>query len=168
MIDTKITSQDLETLIEAMGDWESTGNHEFHIMNAVKNAILPAEENESYEFVKQVKDHFAKREKQIKADRSVRQEKAIFLKAKLMWHKSQGGIQQIFEDARQPVAQPLSASEEEAMLFPGLETTETKPQNVDMSSAAAKLKLAERFIEECGIRTHYEKFLADEQTSVAE
>lgn len=146
-LDSRLTKEDLDVLIEAMGDWETIGNQEFHAMNMVKSAVLPPEEDPSYEFVKQLKEHFQQREKDIRDARSVRQEKAILVKCKLMLNKSDMGIEQLFADARMPIKE--------------FSTPATSATLQGLHPDTAKLRLAEQFIEECSITSHYQKFLKD-------
>lgn len=111
-LDSELTDADLEKLIEAVGEWESTGNQEYHFMNAVKNSIMPPEDSEAFEFVKMVKEHFKKREKDIQKARMLRQESATFLKAKLMLMRQDRSITGLFEGSSKPVEEPAEAEAE--------------------------------------------------------
>lgn len=139
-LSSALSREDIETLIEAMDDWEMFGNQEFHMMSAVKNVPLPSEENEEqYEFIKKVKDYYKQREKEIKQTRAIRQEKAIFTKAKLMLIRQDIGIGQLFEPS-------------------------TSPDNIPNGNAVdnVKLALAEYFIKDMGVWKHYVDFLVNE------
>lgn len=137
-LNSALSKEDLNTLIEAMDDWELFGNSEFHMMSAVKNAPLPPEDQEEqYEFVKRIKDHYKRREKEIKDTRAIRQEKAIFTKAKLMLIRQDIGIGKLFE--------PTTTTEGEVS-----------------SESPSKLALAEFFIKDMGVWQHYVKFLQGE------
>lgn len=149
-----LDKNDLETLVEAMNDWETIGNHEFHVMNLVKNVPIPPDDHDSHEFIVNIKDHFKQREKDIKATRAVREEKAVLLKAKLMLIKRDMGINQLFENASAPVEEDTA---EEVVAQPKAKKP-TKEQ-------VAGLELAEAFIKDLGVWTHYEKFLAEHKNS---
>lgn len=136
-LDSKLEPEDLDTLLEAMEGWESNNNHEFHVMNAVKSIPVPPEGDEAYEPVRMIKEHYRKREKEIKDNRSIRQEKAVFLKAKLMLIKQDGGIAQLYAEATKPVAQ------------------------TGVSSDKADLHAAESFIDDLKVWKFYDKFRTD-------
>jgi hypothetical protein len=148
MLDKKFTRQDVETLIEAMGDWEMVGNHEYHVLTMIKNAPMPPENHEAFEAMAQIKDYFQNREKDILASRSVRQEKAIFLKAKLLMLRQDVDAGQFIEMAinSTPAATP-----------------ETAP--VNQTLAQEKLEQAEYFIKDLGVWDHFQKFLTERKTS---
>lgn len=143
VLETKFTKDDLETLIEAMGDWESIGNHEFHIMNAIKNMPMPPEDHEAFEHVVHIKKWYEDRSKEIKTQRRVRQEKAIFLKAKLMLLRQDMTIDQLFE---------ITTTNEDSapQSDPGMMT---------------KLELAEFYLKDLGVWDQYQKFLEEKQTA---
>jgi hypothetical protein len=157
---SKFTREDIETLIEATGDWETLGNHEFHVMSMFKGAPMPPEDHEAFEVMQQIKDHFRKREKEILASRAVRQEKAVFLKAKLMMARKDLGISQLFDlaaatDANSPMpVKEVPKSEEDA------EAPVAKAPKAP-ANAAQKLADAEFFIKDLGVWGHYEKFLKE-------
>lgn len=108
-LDSKLSAADIQLLIDAIGDWEMNNNHDYHIMQAVKNAIVPDEhENEEqYAFVMQIKNHFKNREREINDKRALRQEQAIILKAKLMLLKNELGIDQLFDNANAKTTEPI-------------------------------------------------------------
>jgi hypothetical protein len=160
---SKFTREDIETLIEAMGDWEALGNHEFHIMSMIKSAPMPPEEHEAFEAWSQIKEHFRNRERDIMASRAVRQEKAVFVKAKLMMVRRDLGIETLFDmasnaDAASPAPQPKPIPQfDNEGWFP----KKTKAVSEDEEGFKAKLELAEFFIRDLGVQNHYEKFLAE-------
>jgi hypothetical protein len=151
-LSSSLDRADIETLIEAMGDWEAIGNHEFHVLNMVKNAPIPPEDHEAHEFITNIKSHFKEREKDIKATREVRQEKAIFTKAKLALIKKDLGINELFDNA---------AAECEAEQRAGPVKKMTKQEK-------NALALAEEFIKDLGVQSHYEKFLAEKKAEAKE
>lgn len=164
---SSFTRDDLETLIESMDFWESMGNQEFHLMNMIKNAPLPPEDHEAYEAMTQIKDHFRSRERDIEATRVTRQEKAVFLKAKLMLVRRDLSINQLFEMATEASPEVTSSPVENA---PETETvpvidSEDEVVTVPVTSAESSLKssveLAEFFIKDLGVWEHYQKFLKD-------
>lgn len=150
-LSSKFNRDDIETLLEAMSDWESLGNHEWHLMNMVKNTPMPPEDHEAFEMVSAIKEHFYKREKDINDSRVTRQEKAVLLKAKLMLVRRDMAVNQLFEMATETTA-PVPAQTE----------IQTTPVPV-MDDAAAKLAKAEYFIRDMGVWGYYEKFLAEQQ-----
>jgi hypothetical protein len=139
---SSFSQDDIATLIDAMSDWESVGNEEYHIMQVVKAHPLPDNEHESYEFIRQMKEHFKQREKDLKRERNIRQEKAILVKAKLVLLRQEGGISKLFEVA----AEEAEDKKEEPTL--------TKAQQ-------NRLELAEFFINDLGVWKMYQKFLED-------
>lgn len=145
-LDSALTPEDLQTLIEAMNDWETIGNSEYMVMNHVKSMPMPPEDHEAFEYIKQVKEMFAQREKDIKTTRELRMEKAIFVKAKLMLAKRDQGISKLFAEASNPVI-------------------ETTPQSQPLKEMTAedktKLELAEYFIRDLGVWKNYCKFLEE-------
>jgi hypothetical protein len=156
----KFTRDDIETLIEAMGDWEMLGNHEFHVMSMIKNAPMPPEDHEAYEALAQIKEHFQNRERDIMASRAVRQEKAVFLKAKLMLVRSDLGITALFDMTSNTDANsPMPKKEEAKPVEPRVKRS--KSESSDQVDYKAKLEMAEFFIKDLGVQSHYEKFLAE-------
>lgn len=141
---SKFSMYDIETLIEAMGDWEMVGNHDFHVLNMIKNAPMPPEDHEAYEVMSQIKEVFRVREKDILASRSLRQEKAIFLKAKLLMVRSKLTSGQLFD---------MSENVEVSKL----------PKNTDVAN---RLEQAEFFIKDLGVWDHFQKFLKESSSKV--
>jgi hypothetical protein len=60
---------------------------------------MPPEDHESYDVMMQVKDSFKQKEKEIVKSRDMRQEKSVFLKAKLMLVRRDLAIHQAFDMA---------------------------------------------------------------------
>lgn len=149
---SSFSRDDIETLIDAMTDWESIGNHEYHVMQMVKGHPLPEQDDDSFEFVKKIKEHFRKREKEIKSERMLRQEKAILVKAKLVLLRQEGGINKLFEVAAE-------AAEEAA---PQEEPSSSEGRVTKLSAVQQnRLELAEFYIKDLGVWDMYQKFLVD-------
>ena len=145
-LSSKFSRDDIDVLIDAMGDWESIGNHEYNVMHMVKNYPMPDRDEESYDFVKNIKEHFRKREKEIKNERSVRQERAILVKAKLVLLRQEAGINQLLDVA-------IRNDEEPAPKEASSVTLTEADQN--------RLELAEFYIKDLGVWDMYQKFLVD-------
>lgn len=150
-LNSKFTKQDIETLLEAVDDWEITGNHEYHILNMIKNAPMPPENHEAFESMLQIKNYFQNKEKDILASRSVRQEKSIFLKAKLMMARNDLGINELFEMSKEDIKSN------------DLKQIENSSKQDD---AKKQLSYAEYFIKDLGVWDHFQKFLADKKNSI--
>lgn len=151
-LSSKFSRVDIETLLEAMGDWEALGNQEWHLMNMVKNTPMPPEDHEAHEMVVAIKDHFFKREKDINDSRVTRQERAVLLKAKLIMVRRDMGINQLFEMAAEETPADVAVPADGASV-----------PAVPADSAAAKLERAEYFIRDLGVWSHYEKFLSEQK-----
>lgn len=162
ILESRFSREDLETLIEAMGDWESLGNHEFHVLQMVKNIPLPPEDHEAYEFIGKLKEHFRNRERSINDSRLTRQEKAVFLKAKLMMARKDLGINQLFDMAAEAAA---SEPYEAETVPPEMGVSAAPAKAEKKSEAAARLEAAEFFIKDLGVWDHYQTFLADRKNS---
>ena len=147
---SKFSIYDIETLIEAMGDWEMVGNHDFHVLNMIKNAPLPPEDHEAYEVMIQIKDAFRIREKDILASRSLRQEKSIFLKAKLLMVRSKLTSGQLFDMSENADAATGNNA-----------TAQTQPKQDHLQK---RLEQAEFFIKDLGVWDHFQKFLSDKSS----
>jgi hypothetical protein len=147
-LEGKLTPDDVEVLIESMDFWETSGNREFHIMQMFKNMPLPEEDHEAFEPIKEAKQYFAGRERDIKADRSLRKEKATILKAKLMLMRSDMTVDRIFEDASD---EPVSVTKTAPV--------KSEPQKVAKTDQDPKLTKAEQFLDQSGIKGYYDKFL---------
>jgi hypothetical protein len=159
-LSSKFSREDIEVLLEATSDWEALGSQEWHLMNMVKSAPMPPDDHEAYEMVSAIKEHFAKREKDIKESRVTRQERAVFLKAKLMLVRRDMAVNQLFEmavedtpqDVAAPVHVPVKCENSEAVSIP-----------VRSGDAAAALEKAEFFIKDLGVWDHYQKFLKEKE-----
>lgn len=166
------TRDDIELLIESVDFWESMGNQEFHLMNMIKNAPMPPEDHEAFDSMQQIKDHFKSRERDIAATRATRQEKAVFLKAKLMLVRRDLSIDQLFEMATSSTPETHSAPVEQSITPehdqtcpPMVDSEDDEVVTVPVTSAESKLEsnleLAEFFIRDLGVWEHYQKFLQD-------
>jgi hypothetical protein len=168
---SSFTRDDLETLIESMDFWESMGNQEFHLMNMIKSAPLPPEDHEAFEAMNQIKEHFRSRERDIEATRQTRQEKAVFLKAKLMLVRRDLSIDQLFDMATEATPETHSAPVETAPVVPTAVPVVESAEEVQIpvtsheSKLESSLELAEFFIRDLGVWEHYQKFLKDRAES---
>jgi hypothetical protein len=147
-IDASFNSQDMETLLEAMDIWESNGTIESTVLDYVKKIPVPKENKEAAKYIGEIKEFWVGQEKDILSRRDVIREKAIFLKAKLMQAKITKGIDQLFNT-------PDSVAAE-------AQATPTLPVK------KGKLRLAEEFIRDLGVWSHYEKFLEDRKNTSPE
>ena len=153
-LDSRFSREDIETLIEAMGDWELLGNNEYYLSQKVKSIPLPEENHEAHDYILQLKDYFRSREKEINESRITRQEKAVFLKAKLMMARRDAGINSLFD-----MAGDISSSVEH-------QVKKTSPPNATISDAEYlenKLELAEYYIQDIGAWDYYQKFLNEKE-----
>lgn len=136
---TTFDEADIQTLIEAMGDWELVNNQDYVEMQIVEKVPMPPEENaEARQYIAAIKQHFSERKKEIENTRANRQERAVFLKAKLMLVRRDLTIKKVFEMATD-----------------------------DDQARKDKLALAEEFIQDLGVQKHWEDFLAQKQASGA-
>lgn len=149
MLEKKFNNQDIETLIEAMEDWEAVGNQEYHILSMIKSAPMPPSDHEAFEYMDQIKQYFKKREKDIMASKSIRQEKSIFLKAKLLMLRQDLQRDEFLEIATTNIENNNKFSEKENKI------------NTKESEIKKKLDMAEFFIKDLGVWSHFEKFLAE-------
>ena len=155
---SSFSRDDIETLIESMDNWESMGNQEFHLMNMIKNSPMPPVDHEAYEHMEHIKEHFRNRERDIEATKHVRQEKAVFLKAKLMLARRDLTIDQLFEMATEDEMQSMSVDGDNPQtVTPEHDHTSTTTHK----SLDSSLELAEFFIKDLGVWDHYQKFLKD-------
>lgn len=152
---SKFSRDDIEVLLEATNDWESLGSQEWHLMNMVKGAPVPDAKQypEAYEMVTAIKAHFKKREKDIKDSRVTRQERAVFLKAKLMLVRRDMGINQLFEMATE------DATPEQVAVA---ELAREQANSVSVPVSTNALMKAEFFIRDLGVWNHYQRFLEEE------
>jgi hypothetical protein len=175
-LSSQFTREDIETLIESVGDWEMLGNQEYHVAQMIKNAPMPPEDHEAHEAMTQIKEHFKKRERDLKRSREVRQERAVFLKAKLMLVRKDLGINALFdmtvntdpnspmpekrEDDEDNEAPPKKASPQKVMI--------RKKIPVQAGEEGKRLQLAEFFIKDLGVWDHYQKFLSEKANEAKE
>lgn len=165
-LSSQFTREDIETLIESVGDWEMLGNHEFHVMQMIKGAPLPPEDHEAYEVMQQIKEHYKKREKDLLRSREVRQERAVFLKAKLMLVRRDLGVNQLFNmaintDPNSPAPEKKETVEPKSSHGEGVVKVPVKCGDDENKK---KLELAEFFIKDLGVWEHYQKFLTEKKT----
>lgn len=185
-LDSKLSVSDIQLLVDAVGDWEMNNNHDYHIMQIVKNTIVPDEEEnqEQYEFVMQVKNHFKQREKEINDKRSLRQEQAIILKAKLMLLKNELDVDQIFDDAQEsiPKIKKLQVNAPTAVVVVDEPIKDSKLDKLDkaesflnqskyakiwelyqsdLNGKPSTLEKIEGYIGELGMTKHYLKYLEE-------
>ena len=148
----KFTAEDIQTLIESVDDWESLGNQDFHFMSMIKNVPMPPEDHEGFDAMRQIKEHFKKREKEIVASRSLRQEKAVFLKAKLMLTKRDIGINCLFD---------MSINTDTSSVSKSNADNKNQIPNEPSDDLKKRLELAEFFIQDLGVKAHYETYLKE-------
>lgn len=158
MIEGKLTSEDVEVLIESMDYWETTGNREFHIMEMFRNMPLPEPDHEAFEPIKEAKKYFAGRERDIKADRALRKEKATILKAKLMLMRQDMAVDRIFN-----VDTSVDAQVEQKDTSKDVTKT---PQSGVSENSPSKLAKAETFLDQSGIKSYYDKFLDGKPSTI--
>tara|TARA_Y100000034_G_C6845233_1_gene382845 strand:- start:332 stop:850 length:519 start_codon:yes stop_codon:yes gene_type:complete len=166
-LSSKFTRDDLETLIDSIGDWEQLGNQEWHLLNMIKNAPMPPEDHEAFEHMQGIKNHFRSREREIEDSRQTRQEKAVFLKAKLMLVRRDMGIDQLFEMAAEASSPQEPAPVEKVPVPVSTERSDSEGVKIPVkdsgNEAQGSLELAEFFIRDLGVWDHYQKFLAEKQ-----
>jgi hypothetical protein len=160
-LSSKFSRDDIETLIEAIDDWEMINNQEFHILQMVKNAPLPPENHESYEYIEKIKEHFSEREKSIKASRQVRQEKSVFIKAKLIMVRRDLAVDQLFEMA-------VDDKPSTDVAFKESPVRRKKPSKAETEDLTAKLEAAEYFLKDLGVWDHYQRFLKERQENASD
>lgn len=173
-ITSDLDLDDIKLLIEAVDDWEIFGSQEFHAMNFIKNVAIPSEfqDSEMGQALKQLKEHFRNREKDIMATRSLRQEKAIFVKAKLMLMRNSKSVDKLFEESQQPIEEEKDSSAKipvaDSKLDKAMEfLKETKIINQYNESSPCdgmkknSLEDIEQYILECGMMKHYLEYLKE-------
>lgn len=152
-LSSAFTRDDIATLIESIGDWEMIGSQEFHLMKMVLDAPLPPEDHEAFEVMNHIKEHFRAKEREINEHRMNRQEKAVFLKAKLMLVRRDMDVNSVFEMATENSPPPLPKVKSKK--------AEKATPPIEEGEAQKKLKLAEFFIKDLGVWDHYQKFLTE-------
>lgn len=150
---SKFSKEDLETLIESMGDWELMGSQEFNFLNMIEDAPMPPEDHEAFQVMQHIKDYYRSRKQKILDNRLVRQEKAVFLKAKLMLVRRDMNMDSLFEMA---------------ISSPGPVPVTPPVNKFTPAVIQQKLETAEFFIKDLGVWGHYEKFLAEKVAKTSE
>ena len=150
-LSSRFEMKDLEMLIDSIDDWESMRNQEFHMLNAIKGTPMPPEDHEAFEPFQYLKNMFKQREKEIERNRTMRQEKAVFLKAKLMLARQDMDVNSLFD----------FASEEE----PKVSNNNSETQSSESGSYQKRWESAEEFIKDLGVWSHYETFLSNMEES---
>ena len=170
---SRFTRQDIETLLEAMGDWETMGNQEYHFLQLIKSAPMPPQDHEAYEAFKSIKKHFKRREEQIKFEREVRKENATLLNAKLIMTKRKVSVNELFDMAanvdlnspppkpKPPLAEVDDDDDDEVLKNSVVQSNTISSDLLTGINDEFKKKLekAEFFIRDLGVWAHYEKFL---------
>lgn len=165
-LSSKFTQEDIEKLIESVGDWEVNGSQEYLFMTRILDAPALPEDHEAFEIWTQIRDHYRSR-KQILEDRHAdRQEQAVFLKAKLMLVRKEMRVNDVFEMA----AEEVKAVPKKKKVVPDSPASPRTAQStqkipVSVSDAQKKLEDAEFFIKDLGVWEHYQKFLAEKSDS---
>lgn len=163
-LDSRFNRSDLEVLIEAIGDWEVLGNNEYHALQMVKSIPLPSEDHETYDYVVRLKEVFKSRERDILKSRTIRQEQAVFLKAKLMMARRDTGINQLFDMAAETSSAESKAVEDsswDSLSSASADLPKKIKKEPKTNEAQKKLELAEFFIKDMGVWSYYEKFLEE-------
>ncbi len=164
--DSRFSRSDIETMIEAVGDWESLGNNEFHALQMVKNIPVPPEDHEGYEYIQNLKDYFRRREKEINDSRMTRQEKAVFIKTKLMLARRDSAVNELFDMAADAVAVGADADTKARATSAAPAATNDDEKMAEVAVLRRKLELAEYFINDLGVQKHYDAFLAEKANEV--
>lgn len=156
------TRDDIATLIESMSDWEMIGSQEFHLMQMVMGAPLPPADHEAHDVMLNIKEYYQQKERDINERRMNRQEKAVFLKAKLMLVRREMDVNSVFEMATE-AQEPVPAAP--ALPIPPVPATKPKrgkkAAQLPEGQAQVMLALAEYFIKDLGVWDHYQRFLAE-------
>ena len=171
---------DLELLTECVDAWQEMGNRDRYIMNYVNNIVLPNEDDESYEPILKLKEHFRERKNDILASQKMRDRKATFVKAKLMMLQEDMDINQLFDDATtaSPVveeedekkdvyidadkpsqSQPPPVFKQEITGHSKAESENDKPSVPNKKTDTAKLKKAIEFMEQHKVYSIYQQYL---------
>lgn len=140
---------DIETLIESVGDWEASNNHDYYLLQLVKSMPMPPEDHESYDVMMQVKDSFKQKEKEIVKSRDMRQEKSVFLKAKLMLVRRDLAIHQAFDMAS----------------VAAVESVESSTSPIESDDYKRKFEIAKMYITDlgAGVWKSFENYLKEKE-----
>jgi len=163
---SKFSKEDLETLIESIGDWELMGSQEFNFLNMIEDAAMPPEDHEAFQVMRSIRDHYRARKQQILDNRAVRQEKAVFLKAKLMLVRRDMNISDLFEMTADSPG-PVSVTPPKPPTVKKLPSTGGGSILQGVVVTQQKLEMAEFFIRDLGVWEHYEKFLAEKKAETS-
>lgn len=153
-LESTFSRNEIETLIESISYWEETGNQEYHMMQMIKSAPMPPEDHEAFEIMERIKDHYRSREKEINESRVTRQEKAVFLKAKLMMVRREMSIDQLFDMAAN--ADPTEAPQSEKAPAPSADATK-----IPVRSEESTMQLAEEYMKDIGIWDRFQNFVRE-------
>lgn len=147
-LNTNFTKEDIETLIEAMGDWEYQSSQDYILLNMLKKMPMPTEDHASHAFMQDLRQQYLDREREILRNRDVQQEKAVLLKAKLILARQDASINRLFDMAA--AVSPTSSNH-----------VPQNEQNENVEQLKSRLSLAEEFIKDMMIWSHFEKFVAE-------
>lgn len=188
-LSNKFTHEDIETLIEAMNDWENIGTQEWQIAKQLKKIPMPPKNHEAYPYIASIKQHFAKRSEEINRTKNIKEEKAVLMKAKLMLVRRELAANQLFNmvenvDPNSPLPQeaPEAVDSEnyedeeygdfieelnELSNEDDIEPPKPIAKKKNVANAAKKLEQAEYFIRDLGVWDHYMSFLKSTSDSVS-
>jgi hypothetical protein len=161
---SQFTRDDIEILIESIGDWEMNGSQEYNVAQMIKAIPLPDEDHPQYDVVREAKEHFRRRERLIAQKRADRQEKAVFIRAKLFLTRREVNVNQIFDMAADFSDAPLTPQVEEDQFVPTSDES-PKSSSKDLEDYKKRLELAEFFINDLGVGANYRAFLDERQKS---
>lgn len=156
-LNSTFSAQDVDTLIEAVGDWEQLGMGEYHMLQMVRQIPNLPEDHEAHEYVKHLKEQFENRRQEIEATRRTRQERSVFLKAKLMLIRQDMTVDQIFEMATDSSTVAAPAPKE----APVKRAAPATEQLTGDAALLRHLRIAEFFIKDLGVQSHYEAFVKE-------
>jgi hypothetical protein len=162
---SQFNRDDIEVLIDSIGDWEMHGNQEYNIAQMIKNIPMPDEDHPQYDVVREAKEHFRRREKLIIQQRADRQEKAVFIRAKLFLTRREVNVNQVFDMAADFSDAPLTPQvEEELVSTPDVDSA-PKSLSKEAEDYKKRLELAEFFIKDLGVDANYRAYLDGLQES---
>ena len=146
---------DLEVLLEAMSEWENLGNHDYYMMQQVKNMPIPTEEESEQwnKIITQLKSHYANREKTIKSDKQVREEKAVFTRAKLMMIRQAVAANMLWNN-------PEDAGSDEPAPAPVKKVAPPIPKK-EMEDFKRKYEIAVEYMTDMKIMKFFEPYLEE-------
>lgn len=162
---SQFNRDDIEVLIESIGDWEMHGNQEYNVAQMIKNIPIPDEDHPQYDVVREAKEHFRRREKLIIQQRSERQEKAVFIRAKLFLTRREVNVNQVFDMAADFSSAPLTPHVEEEVISTPPTDSAPKSLSKEAEDYKKRLELAEFFINDLGVGPNYRAYLDGLQES---